>query len=576
MTSIQRLPDDVRGKIAAGEVIERPASVVKELVENSLDAGATEVRIEIRAGGRELIRVLDDGSGIAPEELPLAFSPHATSKLRSEDDLLNVRTLGFRGEALASIAAVANLSLASSTGPGASGRIIVMHGDRTLRDDPYAGAGGTDITVSRLFENFPVRLEFLKSERTELFRVLDVAQHLALGHPHVRFTLTSDDRISFQTSGTGSLRDAVVGVYDSKLLNDTIELSPGEFQGIEGFVGQPGRDRANRRYISFFVNRRWVTNRTLLGALTEAYRGMMPSGRHPIAIIHLTVPPDSVDVNVHPTKTEIRFREDGLIFNQVSRALRRTLVEKGDFVPVEAGTSAVVDSFFLPNSPPATGRQPSFPQIDGGPPRTTPPGLAEDEIDAPEGGLRSPTIRPLGQIDSTYLVATGPRGLYLVDQHAAHERVNYERLLAQPGSADSQQLLGPVTVDLQSDASAWVSENLPTLHALGFAAEHFGDNTWLIRTVPAVGSDRDPHTLFSEIVTEMLDVDVSHADTADRARWSVACHSSIRAGDHLSMPEMQALLDQLAKCDLGRTCPHGRPTILQFTREMLDRQFGRT
>lgn len=576
MTSIQLLPDDVRGKIAAGEVIERPASVVKELVENSLDAGATEVRIEIRAGGRELIRVLDDGAGISPDELPLAFSPHATSKLRSENDLLNVQTLGFRGEALASIAAVAELSIASSTGAGEPGRIIVVHGDRTLRDEPHAGAGGTDVTVSRLFDNFPVRLEFLKSARTELFRVVNVAQHLALGHPHVRFTLTSDERVSFQTSGSGSLRDAIVGVYDSRLLDDTIELSPGEFQGLEGFVGQPGRDRPNRRYISFFVNRRWITNRTLLGALTEAYRSMMPSGRHPIAILHLTVPPDSVDVNVHPTKSEIRFREDGLIFGRVSKAIRRTLIEKGDFVPIEVGSSPVIDSFFIPTRPPAPGRQHSFPHVGGGPPHTQSPDPLESNPIVPDGGLRSPTIRPLGQIDSTYLVATGLEGLYLVDQHAAHERVNYERLLSRDGAVDTQQLLTPLTVDLPGDSSAWVSENLTTLRELGFTVEHFGDNTWLVRAVPAVGSDRDPHTLFLEVVTEMLDVDVNRAGTADRARWSVACHSSIRAGDRLSIPEMQALLDQLAKCDLSLTCPHGRPTILQFTREMLDRQFGRT
>ena len=301
-----------------------------------------------------------------------------------------------------------------------------------------------------------MRLEFLKPERTELFRVLNVAQHLALGHPHVRFTLTSDDRISIQTSGAGSLRDAVVGVYDSRLLDDTIELSPGTFQGIEGFIGQPGRDRPNRRHISFFVNRRWVTNRTLLGALTEAYRSMMPSGRHPIAIVHLTVPPDTVDVNVHPTKSEIRFREDGLIFGRVSKAIRRTLVEKGDFVPVGAGASPVVDSFFLPTTPPTSGGQRFFRCVDGGPARTASPAPNDVGIDAPAGGLRSPTIRPLGQIDAVYLVAVGPEGLYLVDQHAAHERVNYERLLARDGGVDTQQLLAPLTVDLQGDASAWV------------------------------------------------------------------------------------------------------------------------
>ncbi len=576
MSAIRQLPDDVRGKIAAGEVIERPASVVKELVENSLDAGATDIRIFIQGGGRELIRVVDNGGGIDPAELPLAFSPHATSKLRVEDDLLNVRTLGFRGEALASITAVAELSIASSTGLGETGRVIVRHGDEVLQDDAHGGPGGTEVTVSRLFANFPVRLEFMKSERTELFRVVNIVQHQALGHPHVRFTLTSDDRVSFQTTGSGSLRDALVGVYDARLIDDTIEIPPDEFQGIHGFIGQPGKDRPNRRHISFYVNRRWVTNRTLLGALTEAFRGMMPSGRHPIAIVHLTVPPDSVDVNIHPTKTEIRFREDRLIFSRVSKAIRRTLIERGDYVAVEPGPEALVDSFFVPSRMPAQPRYDSFAPdpsaLSGG----ASGGMPVDDPIAPATGLQSPTIRPLGQIDSTYLVATGPEGLYLVDQHAAHERVTYERLLKQDTAPDRQPLLAPLTADLASDASAWVADNLERLGELGFDIEHFGDNTWLIRAVPVVGADRDPQALFAEIVAEMLEVEVSRAGMAERLRWSVACHSSIRAGDQLSIPEMQALLDELARCDLGRTCPHGRPTILKFTREMLDRQFGRT
>ena len=435
------------------------------------------------------------------------------------------------------------------------------------------------MTVSRLFTNFPVRLEFLKSARTELFRVMNIVQHLALGHPHVRFTLTSDDRVSFQTTGNGSLRDALVGVYDARLIDDCIEIPPDEFQGIHGFIGQPGRDRPNRRHVSFFVNRRWVTNRTLLGALTEAYRGMMPSGRHPIAIVHLTVPPDGVDVNIHPTKSEIRFREDGLVFSRVSKAIRRTLIEKGDYVPVEPGASAVVDSFFVPATMPAPPYRPPFPREGDAPmPGSPDHPPTVDSVDPTDsaGGLRSPTIRPLGQFDAIYIVATGPEGLYLVDQHAAHERVTYERLLKQASAPDRQPLLAPLTCELRSDASAWVAENIDTLGDLGFDIEHFGDTTWLVRSVPVVGSERDPLTLFTEIVAEMQEIAVARSDMGERLRWSVACHSSIRAGDRLSIPEMQALLDELARCDLGRTCPHGRPTILNFSRAMLDRQFGRT
>lgn len=576
MKSIQLLSDDVRSKIAAGEVIDRPASVVKELVENSLDAGSTEIRIELRVGGREMIRVLDNGAGVPAEELLLAISPHATSKLRGEEDLLKVQTLGFRGEALSSIAAVARLSIASSTSAGHNGRMLVSQSGRVHEDEVYAGARGTDVTVSSLFANYPVRLEFLKSDRTELFHVINVTQKLALGHPHVRFIVSSDDRVSFQTPGTGRLIDAVAGIYGAKLLRDVIELSPGAFQGLEGFVGQPGRDRPNRRYISFFVNGRWVTSRTLLGALTEAYRSMMPAGRHPVAIMHLTVSPEGLDVNIHPTKTEVRFREEGMIFTRVSKAIRRTLIEKGDFVPISVEQTAIVDSFFVPSRQP----QPSFDHsLPRSPSSDVPSKLPRSTADADTISSEFQNmaqVRTLGQIAGTYIVASAPNGLFLIDQHAAHERVNYERLLAEKISVITQHLLSPAAVEMRPDAAAWISENVKALQELGFILDHFGDTTWLIRAVPAISSDRDPQALFTDIVSEMLDIPTSRGDFTERARWSVACHSSIRAGDSLAEAEMQALLEALAQCDLGRTCPHGRPTVLQFTKSMLDQQFGRS
>src|SRR3990172_5005313 len=274
--TIRILSNDVTGKIAAGEVIERPASVVKELVENCLDAGARNISIWISAGGRELMRVVDDGCGIEPAELTLAVSPHATSKLRSEGDLLRINTLGFRGEALASMAAVADLTIASVPGDGTPGRRIRVKGGTILADEPHGGARGTEVAVRNLFERFPVRLQFLKSDRTESFHLLNVVQHLALSHPSVRFQLAFDGRVSFQTAGSGSLRETLLSVHGADLLDDLLEIEPEAFMGIGGFVSQPGKDRPNRNHVAFYVNRRWVNNRTLSGALSEAYKGLLP------------------------------------------------------------------------------------------------------------------------------------------------------------------------------------------------------------------------------------------------------------------------------------------------------------
>ena len=279
--TIRLLPPEVTGKIAAGEVIERPASVVKELAENGMDALAETIDIDVEAGGRTKIRVVDDGGGIAPDELMTAVERHATSKLRTEADLLRVRTLGFRGEALCSIAAVAELSIASRPQDVATGRRVVVHGDRVIVDEPHGGAPGTEVTVSRLFQNFPVRLEFLKSDRTESFHILNVAQNLALARPSARFSLTVDEKRSFQTPGTGSLGDALLSLYGNRLLDGMVEMEPGDRLGIQGFVAKPGRDWANRNHISFFVNGRWVNNSTLSAALTEAYRGCFQRGAIP-------------------------------------------------------------------------------------------------------------------------------------------------------------------------------------------------------------------------------------------------------------------------------------------------------
>ncbi len=573
VVTIRRLPPEVTGKIAAGEVIERPASVIKELVENSLDAGANSVQIDFLDGGRRLIRVVDDGGGIPPDELSDAVERHCTSKLRTENDLLSIRTLGFRGEALCSISAVAELSIASRPKDVQVGRKIVAHGEQVTADEPHGGAAGTEVVVSRLFENFPVRMEFLKSDRTEAFHILNVARNLALARPSVGFAATADGRLSFSTPGSGALEDCLLALYGAELVDTLLRIEPGKWLGIEGLVSNPGRDWANRGHISFFVNGRWVSNPTLSAALAEAYRGLLPAGRHPAAYLHLQLPPDEVDVNIHPAKAEVRFRDSGRLFSRLSNTIRRTLIERSDFVPVEiADTRPVVDSFFIPSR---------IPQDRAQFPKTTPtPALRGLSSHSPasstnDGQITSPHMRALGQIDSTYIVAAGPDGLYLIDQHTAHERVLYEELLSANDTPDRQQLLEGQSVELGAVASAWLEENGKLLSGFGVDAQNLGGTAWIVNGVPSMAAGRQAGGFLEEVVRDLSAIEGRRSDPRERARWAVACKSAVKSGDSLSVPEMQALVERLLECDLGRTCPHGRPTTLKLSRELLDHQFGR-
>lgn len=574
IVTIRRLPPEVTGKIAAGEVIERPASVIKELIENSLDAGAKSIQIDFEDGGRRLIRVVDDGSGIPPGELREAVERHCTSKLRSENDLLSIRTLGFRGEALCSISAVAELGIASRPKDVLVGRKIVVHGEQVIADEPQGGAAGTEVVVSRLFENFPVRMEFLKSDRTETFHILNVARNLALARPSVGFAASADGRPSFSTPGTGSLEDCLLALYGAELVDTLLPIEPGKWLGIDGFVSKPGRDWANRGHISFFVNGRWVGNPTLSAALAEAYRGLMPAGRHPAAFLHLELPPDEVDVNIHPAKAEVRFRDSGRLFSRLSSAIRRTLIERSDFVPVEIGdTRPVVDSFFIPSRLPQSPSQ----DLTNTSAQTRPsPSPHSPAPSIGDGQITSPHMRALGQIDRTYIVAAGPDGLYLIDQHTAHERVLYEELLSSNDTPDRQQLLEGQSVELGAPASAWLEENGKLLSGFGIDARNLGGTTWIVNTVPSMAAGRQAGGFLEELVGDLSTVEGRRSDSRERARWGVACKSAVKSGEGLSVPEMQALIEQLLECDLGRTCPHGRPTTLKLSRELLDQQFGRT
>lgn len=571
--SIRRLPPEISGKIAAGEVIERPASVVRELLDNALDAGARRIDVAVEQGGKALIEVGDDGCGIPPDQVAVAVERHSTSKLSSVDDLARIQTLGFRGEALASIAAVADLRFRSVADEGRPGREVLARDERVIEQRPVGGARGTRASVRGLFRSIPARLAFLKAERTELGHVIAAVTRAALGHPHVAFTLHDGDRERLRTPGDGELRHALLAVYGPALVDDLIELPPGASLGIDGFISQPHLQRSSRADIALFVNGRWVSDRLLSAAISEAYRSVMPVGRFPVVVLRLTIPPEEVDVNVHPSKAEVRFRRSGEVFRRLSAAVRRALASSIQTPPARLDRP-VVDQFFFPTGGArwSAGPPPPSRNLGGGP---TPGVTSDDEPAASAPGLRSPVMRPLGQIEHTYIVAAGPHGLYLIDQHAAHERVLFERL-TDDGRASTQQLLDPASVDLSAEESDWMAAHAADLRILGFDVTPFGPGAWLLRAVPAALGRIDGASYLREVVAEAQTPDFQRLAAADRLRWTLACRAAVKSGDDLALDEMAALIRDLEACDLGATCPHGRPTVILLSRELLDREFGRT
>ena len=584
---IRLLPQDVSSKIAAGEVIERPASVVKELVENSLDAGSTEIRVAIAAGGLDEIRVADNGSGIASDEAALAFERFATSKLRDVPDLEAISTLGFRGEALPSIAAVAHVTLVSRTpdGPQAT-RVEVSEGE-TVSAGPAGAGPGTTMTVRRLFANFPARRKFIRSTASESSRIQAVVSRYALAYPAVRFELTLDGRVAVGTTGSGDLKEVLADVYGANVAHAMLEVDVerGEDRpGLYGMVSPSSISRSNRSHVTTFVNGRWVQDRTLTYSILNAYRGFLMERRFPIAVVDVRASPAEIDVNVHPSKVEIRFRREGPVFSVVQQAVRATLAA-GSPVP-EIRDRPVAPQAPLPEAHPGPAR------IDPGE-RPQPPLLVGADVPRSGGGPRPaqpepgpspalphvalPALRVLGQVQSTYIAAEGPDGMYLVDQHAAHERVLFERVTGefQTRGADSQSLMEPQTVELDPRQQEIMGAQGELLAGLGFVVEHFGDRTYMIRAVSSLLTGAEPAQALTDVLDTMAEGG-GFESWEERAAYSIACHGAIRANETLTLHEMSELMRQLEGCRQPHTCPHGRPTMIHLTSARLEREFGRT
>jgi DNA mismatch repair protein MutL len=666
MSIIHILPEAVANKIAAGEVVERPASVVKELLENSLDAGAGRVEISVEGGGKRLIRVVDDGSGMTHDDALLAFERHATSKIQSAEDLFEIATLGFRGEALPSIAAVTRLVLETRHASESAGTRVEIAGGKLRDVKEMACAGGTSVEVRDLFFNTPARRKFLKSESTELGHIATLVTHYALAQPEKSFRLNSLTNEIVNVAPVSTHRERLYQVMGGQVLEQLVEMAPVERRmpvaspgepaeegetpkeaaavSVRGFVSRPEVQKLNRNNIYFFVNRRLVRDRLILHAITDAYRNILPANVFPVALIFLELPPAEVDVNVHPSKVEVRFRHTGFIHDLVRDSVRQALLatrpvaafplpktahvpgdaqESAEIVerlseeppimrgPVPYGTgrgaapygtggeSPPVSSRRLgaPSpSPPADFRlsepRPEQPARQAGlpleitlsayspPPPAGPAAVEHGEmVPGQEVGELPHDLLPLGQVQESFIVATNAQGLWLVDQHAAHERILFDRhlRLRQKSKVEGQRLLLPIVVELKPDQQVTFQEIADELAANGFEVEPFGKRTIAVKTAPAEIAADDVEKLTVEILDSVgkegraLSLDVLR----NRIAASISCHAAIKANMALDQSKMNWLLQELARSDCPMTCPHGRPVVLRYGLKDLHKAFKR-
>lgn len=610
MPDIHQLPTNVINKIAAGEVIERPASVVKELVENSIDAGSTRVDVTVEKGGADLIRVSDNGCGIAADQLHLAIASHATSKIATADDLFSVESLGFRGEALASIASVSRTNIKSRAAGCESGADLEVVGGVSEPIVPVGCPQGTTIEIRQLFFNTPVRHKFMRTTQTEMGHISEAITRLSLGSPGVHFTLTHGGRVTLDLPPVDDMRDRIAALFGEELAESLISIDS-EDNGIclRGYVANPTQNRGNNRMQYLFLNGRHIRDRSLQHALGEAYRGLLLTGRYPICFLALDMPAAMVDVNVHPTKLEVRFQDGGRIYSQLLGALRSKflstdLVARGS-VSGAAGTTDESDEIVSstptkgelfdwakqqlgPSSSGSTSEFRPFEPLAGGASREALQ-LHEFSPDQPTPAapvasnthhrVDPPTKPSALQIHNRYLVLENKDGLEVIDQHALHERILYETLREKvlAGALESQRLLVPEPVDLAASEAAAVLENQEMLASLGLEVQEFGGETVLLSSYPAMLANFSPGDVLRSIA-EQLQTEGKNPeprDLLDDLMHSIACKAAVKFGDALTPEEVQALLAQRHLAQDHHHCPHGRPTALVFTREQLDRQFKR-
>lgn len=581
---IHLLPSEVASQIAAGEVVERPASVIKELLENALDAKASQVSIHVEGAGKRLVEIADNGCGIPAAELALALERHATSKLERADDLFRIATLGFRGEALASIGSVARLTLTSRPAAAEGGARLRVEGGHVGQLELVGAPVGTVVRVEDLFYNVPARLKFLKQDATERRHIDELVTRYALAYPHVRFHLHQDGRPALMTSGNGDRREVLATLYGVDIARQMLEvISEEDGLRVTGFISPTSLTRSNRREIIFFVNGRPVQDASLSAALMQAYHTLLMVGRYPLAAMFLEIDPEAVDVNVHPTKAEVRFRSSDQVFRGVQRAVRRALLAHNPLPEVSPGfawSSAAASTRPSPQPGLDWGMVSAEQQAGSSMPEFPPPQGPIQPVQPALPGTRMPLLRLVGQVASAYLVAEGPDGLYLIDQHAAHERILFERFMAlraqSPNGIPAQSLLEPQAVELPPASARLVEDQMEALNDLGFKVEPFGRGTFLVRAIPALLAGMNPAAALAVLVEDFEEDETPlQAEVEARIVARVCKRAAVKAGKILSAEEQRTLLADLEACQSPRTCPHGRPTMILLSVDLLERQFGR-
>lgn len=588
---VKILPENLINKIAAGEVIDRPASVVKELVENSLDAGADRISIILREGGSSLIQVIDNGQGMSEQDAIMSLQRHATSKIQSLKDIERIRTLGFRGEALASIAAVSQLELKTIEKGKISGTAIIVEGGAVEKMEAAGGNSGTSIAVKNLFFNTPARRKFLRAPATEYRYILSMINRFTLSYPHVGFTVVNEGAEVYSYK-PAELKDRIADVLGSRIRDNLIEVNDNTpVMNISGFIGNFDALRKSRNDQYLFVNKRWVNDRTVAAAIAAAYGDTIPKGSFPLYVLFIDIDPERIDVNVHPTKSEIKFADQHMIFSLVRGAIKRTLISdnivpgvnqaqgSAAFDVGRPSRSSLLDELRIPKVKQT--------QMDFEAPAVTmPTGIPRPPATRPEPAPFSPASSvpgaaaeraPVWQLHNKYILSQIRSGMVVIDQHVAHERVLYEQAKAsfQKNQRPVQQLLFPQTIDLSPADYAALMEILPYLEKLGFLLKGFGGNTVVVEGVPSGLKIGNENKILVDILDEYKKNEGSEVDIQERVAKSFACRSAIMAGDKLTVTEMTSLIDQLFASENPYFCPHGRPVMLTFSLEELDKRFDR-
>jgi DNA mismatch repair protein MutL len=609
---IIQLDDALANKIAAGEVVERPASVVKELVENAIDAGSTVIEIELEEAGLSKIRIIDNGSGIEEDDVLIAFQRHATSKIKNELDLFRIRTLGFRGEALPSIASVSRLELKTSTGESAGTRVVI-EGGKVEVIEKASSRKGTDITVTDLFFNTPARLKYMKTIHTELGNITDLVNRLALSHPEVAIRLTHDGRQLLHTTGNGDVRQVLAAIYGLNIVKSMVPIFGSSLDfTINGYVSFPEVTRASRNYLSTMINGRFIRNYSLAKAIQEGYHTLLPIGRYPIVLLQIDMDPTLVDVNVHPSKLEVRLSKEQEL-NELVTTLIKEVFRKKELIPtgvpsVKVERPSTEQTFMeldhMPvkmDIPPRDIREtteylpkgyqesskveekvsltPTHEEVNPtlSAAQTEPLQVEVAELNSPAIS-RVPALYPIGQMHGTYILAQNEKGLYIIDQHAAQERIKYEYFREKVGQVASelQELLVPLTFEYSVDEAIKIQEHQHELENVGVFLEEFGINSYIVRAHPQWFPKGEEKKIIEEMIEQLLAMKkVDIKKLREEAAIMMSCKASIKANQHLRNDEIQALLDELRMTPDPFTCPHGRPIIVQYSTYELEKMFKR-